>query len=140
MPSAYASTGTLQKIGDGGGSEAFTTIKGCKDITLFGFETNMQDSTSHDASGYMTNVPTLKKSGQVTFDLFYTKDATQGFATGLYADWTNRTLRNFQTLLTTGDLATYAAYVSKVGPIAAPVDGLYTMSVTLEVQGAVTWS
>jgi len=140
MVSAIASTGTLVKAGDGAATESFTTIKGVKDITLFQFETNMQDSTSHDAGSFMTNVPTLKKSGQVTFDVFYTQDPTQGMTSGLYVDWYNKTLRNFQTLLTNGQLATYAAYVSKVGPIAAPVDGLYTLSVTLEVQGAVAWS
>lgn len=141
MPTAYAAIGTLLKIGDGGGPETFTTIPGIKDLTLFGFTADTIETTSQDAAGYKTYIPSLKDSGTVTFDMNFTAAATQGFATGLFADYLARTLRNFQVVLTTSPAKTgsFSAYVTAFS-MSAPVADVLKASVTLQVTGPVTWA
>jgi predicted secreted protein len=140
MPQAYRGQGTAVKIGDGGSPESFTTIPGAKDITLFGFTADTIDVTSQDSTGnYKEYLPSTKDSGSVSFDMFFTGDATQGFATGLFDDYENQTLRNFQAVLTSGDTGTFAAYVTSFS-LSAPVADALTASVELKVTGPVTWS
>jgi predicted secreted protein len=140
MPTAYAATGTLVKIGDGGGTEVFTTIPGVKDITLFGFTLDTVETTSHDASGFKTYIATLKDSGDVSFDMNFTAAAPQGFATGLFNDNQNRTLRNFQVFVPgINKTASFAALVTTFS-MKNPVNDVITASVTLKTTGAVTWA
>ena len=140
MPTAYAATGTLVKIGDGGGTEVFTTIPGAKDITLFGFALDTVETTSHDASGFKTYIATLKDSGSVTFDMNFTASATQGFATGLFNDNQQKTLRNFQVFVPgISKTASFAAFVTSFS-MKAPVADVLTASVELKTTGAVTWA
>jgi len=52
MPTAARRAhGTLLKIGDGGGTESFTTIAEVLDISGGGYEVMTEDATSHDSSG-----------------------------------------------------------------------------------------
>lgn len=138
---AVAATGTLLKIGDGGGPEAFTTIASVKDITGPGFTTDIIDVTSHDSAGYHEKLPTLKDAGQVTFTLNFNNHATQGFSTGLYADWVNKTLRNFQLVIptTVAKTGSFSAYVTNIQPNLPVADAL-TWDVTLDISGGVTWA
>ena len=138
---AVAGTGSLLKIGDGGGPESFTTIAEVTDISGPGGTTNMIDVTSHDANGYTKQIPGLKTVGDVTFDIFFNAGATQGFASRLYLDWVNKTKRNFQIVIPTTSPKTgsFAAYVSGWDP-SFPVDGAITVSVTITVDGSVTWA
>lgn len=141
MPTAYAAIGTLVRIGDGGGTEVFTTIPGVKDVTLFAFTADTIETTSQDAAGYKTYIPSLKDSGSVTFDMNFTAAATQGFSTGLFNDYINRTLRNFQVVLTTNPAKTgsFAAYVVAFS-MKAPVADVLMASVELKTTGPVTWA
>lgn len=140
MPQAYRGQGTLVKIGDGGSPESFTTIPGAKDITLFGFTSDTIDVTSQDSTGnYKEYLPSTKDSGSVTFDMFFTGDATQGFSTGLFNDYEDQTLRNFQVTLTSGDVGSFAAYVTSFS-MSAPIGDALTASVELKVTGPVTWA
>lgn len=139
MPTAARRAhGTLLKIGDGGGTEAFTTIAEVLDISGGGYEVMTEDATSHDSSGWYESAPTLKKGQEVTFDLLYSSATTQDT---LETDQGNLTRRNFQLVMTpsTGvtDTRAFAAYIKNV-ELQAPVAGLLRMSVTLEPTGAVT--
>lgn len=138
---AVAATGTLLKIGDGGGPETFTTIAEVKDISGPGLTVSTEDTTSHDANGYRTFIPTLKEVGEVTFDINFDNGATQGFASGLYLDAVNRTLRHFQIVIptTASKTGSFSAYVTG-WDMSFPVEGVLTASVTLTVSGSVTWA
>lgn len=138
---AVAATGTLLKIGDAGGPESFTTIAEVKDISGPAITVNTVETTSHDASGWTTFIPTLKTAGEITFDINFTAAATQGFSTGLYNDAMNRTRRNFQIVLPTSPTKTgsFAAYVTGF-ELSEPVDDVLSASITLTVDGAVTWA
>jgi Lambda phage tail tube protein, TTP len=137
---AIAATGTLLQIGDGAGSESFTTIAEVKDIDGPKMSTDTVDTTSHDGPGFHTFLPTLKSSGDMTFDINFNKSATQGFGTGLYNDYRNRTRRNFQLVPPSiSATASFAAYVTGWEMKFAVAD-VQAVSVTLTIDGDVTWA
>ena len=130
------SHGTLLKIGDGGGTEVFTTIAKIKDIGGPAFNRG-----THDASTQTTDwgevVPGIKMGGQVTFDInLIPTDGTHDESTGLLKDFIDGTKRNFQLEFPDAGTTTwqFAAYIVNYEPD-APVDGLLTASLTLEITG-----
>ena len=138
---AVSSYGTLLKIGDGGGSEVFTTIGEVRDISGPGFALGTEEVSAHDGSGWREFIPTLKEGGEVTFKINFNKATTQGFTGGLYIDFVNKTKRNFQLVLPTTVAATAAFAAHVVGyPFDLPVEGAITADITLNITGAVTWS
>lgn len=142
MPTiAVRSFGTLLKIGDGGGSEAFTTIAEVLDIDGPGFELATEEVTAHDGSGWREFVPTLMAGGEITFDCNFNAAATQGFTSGLYDDMVDRTKRNFQLVIptSTSKTASFAAFVTAF-PFNLPVEGVIRANCTLQITGAVTWA
>jgi predicted secreted protein len=147
MPtSAVSSFGTLLKIGNGGTpTETFTTIAEVRDISGPAFSVGTEDVTNHDSSGWREFIPTIIEAGEVTFDVNFKGDATQGFASGsLYDDMIDKTKRNFQIVLPSGvgsanDTGAFAAYVTGF-ELSAPVEGVLSASITLMITGAVTWS
>lgn len=131
------SHGTLLLVGDGATpTEAFTTIAKIKDIGGPGFNRG-----THDASTQTTDwgevVPGIKMGGQVTFDINLIPDeATHDHVTGLLKDFIDGVKRNFQ-LVFPDDAATvwqFAGFVLNYEP-SAPVDGLLTASLTVEITG-----
>lgn len=142
MTQAVSAFGTLLKIGDGGGSEVFTTIAEITNITGPGSELETIDVTSHDSTGAKREfIPGLIDMGEFTLSLNFNALATQGFAGGLYLDHMSRTKRNFQIVLptTSSKTGSFAAYVTAF-ELDAPPDGALTADATLKVTGAVTWA
>jgi predicted secreted protein len=131
------SHGTLLKVGDGATpTEVFTTIAKIKDIGGPTFNRG-----THDASTQTTDwgeiVPGLKMGGQVTFDInLIPTEGTHDENTGLLKDFIDGTKRNFQLVFPdTGNTTwQFAAYVLNYEPD-APVDGLLTASLTVEITG-----
>lgn len=139
MASAVSSHGTLLKIGDGGGSEVFTTIAEVLDISGFSQTLDREEVTNHSSAGRKEYVATLLDLGEVSFDCNFYQATTQA---QLWTDQSARTLRNFQIVFpySSGNkTATFAAHVVDIGH-EAPVAGVLTRSVTLAPQGTVTWS
>lgn len=138
--SAVAALGTLLKIGDGGGSEVFTTIAEVLDISGPNFTLDTEEVTSHSTTGnYKEYIATLKDGGECTFSCNFYGAATQ---VALWDDYDNRTRRNFQikfTNTTDDDTITFAAFITNIGH-EAPVAGVLTRPVTLKVTGQPTWS
>lgn len=146
MPTgALSSFGTLLKIGNGGSPETFTTIAEVRDISGPSFALATEDVTNHDSAGWREHIPTIIEAGEVSFDLNFKGDATQGFGSGsLYDDMVDKTKRNFQIVLPSGvgssnDIGSFAAYVTGF-ELSAPVEGVLSASVTLMITGAVTWA
>lgn len=138
---ALSATGTLLKIGDGGGTESFTTIA---EVTKIGgpkLKMETKDVTSHSSTGgWREFIATLLDAGEVSFSInFIPTGATHSQTSGLLKDMKNKTKRNFQVVFTdTGATTwTFAAFVTSFEPD-QPVDGALTASVTLKITGQPT--
>ena len=83
MTQAVSSNGTLLKMGDGGSPEAFTTIAEVLDITGPQLEAGTEEVTNQDSAGWREYIVTLLSGGEVSFDVNWFNDVTQGFDTGL---------------------------------------------------------
>ena len=137
MTSALAGYGVLLKIGDGGGSETFTTIAEVKDIEGPELELEAKEVTSHDSAGWRGYIGTLLTAGEVSFDLnFIPTHATHSYSAGLVKDLVNRTKRNFKLVFPDGGSTTwtFAALVTGFKP-SGPVEDELSAEVTLQVTG-----
>lgn len=141
MTNATSSFGTLLKIGDGGGTEVFTTIAEVLDIDGPEIELRRAEATNHSSpGGWVERIGTLLDGGQITFMVnFLPQNATQSYSAGLLQDQVNRTKRNFQIVFTDPGTTTWTlpCLVAKFKP-AAPVEGVLHSEVTLEVAGQPT--
>lgn len=120
------------------GTEIFTSIVGLRNISGPNFQIEEIDITNHSsASAYRERLPSFKSGGEVTGDLLYNPADTAH--EGLFLDYENRTLRNFQMALTDAGTMTYgfAAYVMGM-EVQAPIDNALTVAVKLVITGAVT--
>lgn len=141
MTSAINSFGTLLKIGDGGGTEVFTTIAEVLDISGPALKMNTEDATNHSSTGgYEEYIPTTLAAGELTFGLnFQPTAATHSQTSGLLKDFKNKTKRNFQLVFPDAGSTTwaFAAYVTGFEP-KAPVKGKLSADVTLLITGQPT--
>jgi hypothetical protein len=132
-----AGLGTLLQRGNGADPEVFTTIPKVRSLKGPPLETTMLDTTALDTTGgYETMIPSLKKPGQVTFELDFMPDDSNHQA--LLGDYVRGTLRDFQIVWPDG-VSTWAfsAYVSKWEPNAAP-EAVLTAAITMQISGAPT--
>ena len=141
LSSAVSGFGTLLKIGDGGGPEAFTTIAEVKDISGPAFTLDTEEVTNHSTVGaYKEYIATLKDGGDVTFDLNYFGDATHEALRDAYE---NRERTNFQMVFPItapgNEQIDFSGFVTNLG-MSAPVAGILTQSVTVKITGQGTWS
>lgn len=136
-----SSFGTLLKIGDGGGTEVFTTIAEVLDISGPGLALNTEESTSHSSpGGWKESVATILEAGEVSFEINYLPgNATHNASTGLIRDMVGRIKRNFKVVFP--DVAqttwSFAAFVTGFEPD-APVQGKLGAKITLEITGQPT--
>lgn len=142
MSDAKSSFGTLLKLGDGGGgSEVFTTVAEVKDITPIPFTADTEEVTHHSSpGGYEEHIVTILRTGEVKFAInWLVQNATHSYSAGLLKDYEDKTLRNFQLVLTDVGTTTWAfsAYVTGFEPD-APVAGVSEASITLKVTGQPT--
>lgn len=132
--------GTQLKIGDGGGTEVFNLLEGCRNFS--GPESTFEtiDVTNHSSPGnYREVVPSFLDGGEISFDIIW--DSTNTYHAQLWTDHQARTLRNFQMILKdAGDeQLAFAAYITSVGN-AASIDDAVVRPVTLKLDGAITSS
>lgn len=139
--SAKSSFGTFLKIGDGGGTEAYTTIAEVLDIEGPGLKMEAEEVTSHSStSGWKEYVGTLLEGGELSFDVNWIPGhATQSYGAGLLKDMTNRTPRNFQLVVPAASTLTwtFGALVTEFEPD-LPVEGAQRAAVTLLLTGVPT--
>jgi len=144
MP-AYSSFGTLLQMGsvDGGGG-SFTTIAQVLDISGPEFQVDTEETTSQSsAGGYEEFIPTIKRSGNLTFDVLFDPNAAthESASTGLIYVMTNRKLRGFQLLMPTTAAKQWNFLGYVVGFTQSnPVAGTQKASITIKISGAPTIS
>jgi predicted secreted protein len=104
-------------------------------------ELGTEDATHHSSTGgWGELIATILRAGSISFDIQYDPaGATHDATTGLIADMTNKTLRNFQLVFPDTGTTTWtvAAYVTGFEP-GAPVEGKLTASVELSISGQPT--
>jgi len=141
MTNALAAFGTLLKIGDGGGTEVFTSIAEVTDISGPKFKLDTTEVTSHTSAGaWREKIPTLLDAGEMSLKInFIPTGATHSQTSGLLKDMRSRTKRNFQLLFSDSGVTTwsFAAYVTSFEP-SEPIDGALAADVTLTITGAPT--
>lgn len=142
LSNAIFARGTLLKKGDGGSpTETFTTIAEVMKIKGPGLIQDTIDVTNHDSAGsWKEFIAGLKDAGEVTFTVNYqpTNATHNATSTGLVADLTAGTKRNFQLVFNPGSPTwAFTALVSKFDVIANENDR-YTADVTLRVTGQPT--
>jgi predicted secreted protein len=143
MPASQALSGfgTLLKIGDGGGTEVFTSIAEVTDIQGPSFKLDTQDVTGYTSpGGWREKIPGLLDAGDVKLTLsFLPTNATHSQSTGLLRDMKNKTKRNFQLVFPDGGSTTwaFAAYVTGFD-VKTPIDNRMQADATLTVTGQPT--
>lgn len=135
--------GTLFKIGDGGGTEVFTTVAGVRSITPPQLSTDTEDGSDHQSpGGFEEVVPTMLRTGEVTAELNWNPaEATHNWTTGLLKDWRNKTRRNFQIVFNAsmgGATWPFSGYVTGFSPGGLAFDGMASATVTIKCDGQIT--
>ncbi len=137
---AKASKGTLIQVGDGAGSEAFTSIG---DVLSFSAPSESMDTidvTAMDDTAKEFIPSGIVDGGEVTFDVNFAGNDAQHQS--LRADLRAGTARNFKILLndSTGTKTQFAftGYVTKFDGAKAGIGEQYKASVTIKVTGLPT--
>jgi hypothetical protein len=134
--------GTLLKIGDGGGTEVFTTVAEVRNIDGPAMATDTIEITNHSSpSAVKEFIASLTDTGQITLTVnFLPTNATHNPTTGLIRDQIARNKRNFQLVFPDTAHTTWqvAAYVTAFQTHMPTADAL-TADVTLKVSGVPTF-
>jgi predicted secreted protein len=138
--SAVFAHGTFLKIGDGGGTEVFTTVAEVNKLKGPMLKLNTIDVTNHSSGGWKEFIAGLLEAGDVTFTInFQPQQATHSNTSGLLRDLRTKVKRNFQLVLPDAGVTTWAFTALVVGfPVNAPEDGALTVDVTLRISGQPT--
>lgn len=139
--SAIPSFGTFIQMSDASGAN-HATIGEVLDISGPKLKADTKETTSHSTGiPWKTRIATLLDSGGLTFDVnLDLSDPTHSKLSGLRKVFANRELRNFKVLYNS-DMGSqedvFDGYVTGL-EVKAPVNGVYTSSVTIEGTGEVT--
>lgn len=142
MTQAVSSSGTFLKLGDGAEiTEVFTTIAEVKDIDGPGFAQGTEEVTSHSSNRRREFIATLLEGGEISFEINFFADTTQGPTGGLYAAYEDGEAHNLQLELPTDTptILDFAAIVTEFA-FTAPVEGVLGANITLQVTGEWAWT
>ena len=142
MTLARSGFGTLLKMGDGGGTETFTTIAEVTNVTTPSFSRDTIDATHHTSPGGVREfVGSLIDPGEVTVDMnWIPSDPTQDQTTGLLKAALDGVARNYQLVIPSSPAVTWAFKGIVTGfSGSTPMDDKMTASVTMKVSGLPTF-
>jgi hypothetical protein len=134
---AKSGFGTLLKMGDGGGTEAFATVAEIRDINGPNVSRTTDDVTHQESpDGYMEKIALLRDGGQVTFNCNADYADTKNYVTLKGEFDSNDDLRNFQLQLPTavGKTISFAGILTGISPV-YPFNGAMRFDVTIDVSG-----
>lgn len=119
--------GTLLKIGDGAGSEVFTTIAEVKNVSGVGMTQGLAEVTHMESADRVREfIPTLIDMNPITFGINFLADNTQHDA--IQTDMKNGTKRNFKIVIADATFA-FSAYIT---------DFNFSMEMEAAVQASIT--
>lgn len=135
---AVSAKGTKILVGDGQvdpGPEVFTEVPGARDLTWPQVGPQTQDVTAHDSPGdRVEKIATIVDSGEINFDVNW--DPTNTVHTDIYTRAEAREIVNWQLETPNADFAVqFPGFVR--ASFSSPVSGAQTMSVTIDITGAV---
>jgi len=135
---AMVSEGVILKRGDGGAPETFTEVSEVVSFDGPGGTAAVIDVTHLRSSAKEKRIG-LPDEGQIKLEMNYVPSDSMQAA--LRSDRVTRTRRNFKLLMTdTGPTtASFAAYVLEFS-VKGGVDQKIAASITLEIDGTVTWA
>lgn len=136
MSNAIAGPGFFLQRGDGTPGN-YTTVSEVHDINGPAAKTDITDVTNQSSpGGFEEVIPTIRRSGEITFDINYNPDdATHDNVTGIQADLNNKTLRYWRvTYPVTNKKRTFTGYVIGFQE-KAPINGVLTASLTIKITG-----
>lgn len=139
MPYTITSAhGAEVQIGNGASSETFTEIQGVHNGPNGLEETWNTIQARHHGSTATYQKRTFKEPASLTFDLFYDSTDTQHIA--LMTSARNGTRKNYKLIITDqgAEQAAFAAYASV--NLSAQPDAFNVYSVTLTIDGEITYS
>lgn len=142
MSNAVSSFRTLVKLSDMAVSPTFTTIAEVLDIDGPAFEQGTEETTNHSSPDRKREfISTLKTAGEVSFDLNFFADLTQGPTGGLFEAYEDGGAYDFQIIFPTenDDQLDFSAIVTSF-EFSAPVEGKLTAAITLQTTGDWAWS
>ena len=130
MSTAVATLGTILR-------REGTPIAQVQDIDGPALSTDTDEITNHDSpDGVEEFIPTIKRTGEVTFPLVFRFDeTTHKHSTGLLQAWIDRSLDSYELEYPDGSGWMFDAYVTGF-EMSAPVDGHLSADVTLRPSGA----
>ena len=134
---AVRAHGTQFQIGDGGEPEMFTTIAEVLDIEDAG-STYEVDTYRGDDLGFPRVLPADEQPGEITFEINYTRAASQVVLRDAHIDQAPLSLRLvFPT--SPEETASFSGYVTGFA-FSAPVEGIMRASVTITMASAMVFS
>jgi predicted secreted protein len=140
MPSiAKTGQGTLFKIGDGGGTEVFTTVPEVMRVNAPNVKTELNDVTSHDSTGGFREFLPGQKDGD-TVSAEHNWVPSNAIHKQLRIDAYAATKRNFKTTFpdTTDHVVSFTGYITEVNPTANTGEPMRATT-TVKVTGQPTW-
>lgn len=139
--SALSAFQTLLKIGDGAGSESFTTVAELRSIHGPKLKADTIDVTVHNTpTPWRRFIAGLLDGGEITFDInFIPQEPTHSYSSGLIKDMTDRARRNFQVVFPDNATTTWLCPTIITGfEMSADPAAVLMSSVTLKVAGPPT--
>lgn len=143
MSERYPAFGTLVKLGSAAlaGSPTYTTIPGNTSVPYPQPRADRLNATAHDTTGgYKEYRAGLKDLPEGTFDIFWDPtNAVHADIRSLVGTGTKRAVKVFApATISPADVATFEAEVVGWAP-AAPVEGMLTVTVTIQATSAPTY-
>lgn len=137
--------GIALKMGDGAGSEAFTTIAQVRRITPPGMRRGFTPVATHDMTTAIEKIAdALRDEGAISLEIdFDPAHATHDFTTGLQAKARAGNSVNWQLVFpdTGALLGAFAAIITECRFLDYPANsGVGGAAITLEVSGAITYT
>lgn len=132
--------GSLLKVGDGGGTEAFTTVPEVSRLTAPNVRFDLNDVTSHDSTGgFREFLPGLADGENSTAETNWVP--SNAVHKSLRVDAYAKTKRNFQIVFpdSSDNTIAFATYIVGLPPVANAGEPLKA-TLTLKVTGQPTWS
>lgn len=139
---AMIGKGTTLGWRDAGTADAYVNIGELKDLEVPPVEVGMEDVTTHDsANDTHEYVPTTIEPGSLSAEINYspTLATHKNAAGGLYDSAINKRKKDFKVTYKNGSVVTFTGYISKFGPVSAPVKGIVTAPIEIKVTGLPTF-